>query len=292
LKNLQSKKMKIVKIGGVPEHFNLAWYLTLKDGEYKKKGINLRWKDYHGGTGQMCKALRNKDIDIAVILTEGIVKDIIDGNDCKIVQIFVKSPLVWGIHVAEKSKFKTVKNLKGTRAAISRYGSGSHLMAYINAENNKWNLETDLNFEVVKNLDGAVKSLTNEEADYFMWEKFTTKPLVDANIFRRIGNCPTPWPCFVIAVRQEFIDNEKKVLKIILDIINNTTKDFKNIPSIDKTIANRYDQKLDDVQQWLAITEWSQKQISEATLDKVQDELFRLNIIQNKLSYNKIVEQI
>ena len=92
--------------------------------------------------------------------------------------------------------------------------------------------------------------------------------------------------------RRGFIDNEKKALKIILDIINNTTKDFKNIPSIDKTIANRYDQKLDDVQQWLAITEWSQKQISEATLDKVQDELFRLNIIHNKLSFNKIVEQI
>lgn len=284
--------MKIVKIGGVPEHFNLAWYLTLKDGDYKKKGINLRWEDYHGGTGQMCKALRNKDIDIAVILTEGIVKDIIDGNDCKIVQIFVKSPLVWGIHVSEKSNFQSIEDLKGTRAAISRYGSGSHLMAYINAENNKWNLETDLNFEVVKNLDGAVKSLTDGEADYFMWEKFTTKPLVDSNIFRRVDNCPTPWPCFVIAVRQEFIDNDKKALKTILDIINNTTKDFKNIPSIDKTIANRYDQKLEDVQQWLTITEWSQKQISKATLDKVQDKLLSLNIIQNKLPYNEIISKI
>ena len=59
--------MKKVNIGGVPEHFNLAWYLTLKNGEYKEEDINLRWKDYHGGTGQMCKALRNKEIDIAVI---------------------------------------------------------------------------------------------------------------------------------------------------------------------------------------------------------------------------------
>ena len=25
--------MKKVNIGGVPEHFNLAWYLTLKNGE-------------------------------------------------------------------------------------------------------------------------------------------------------------------------------------------------------------------------------------------------------------------
>jgi ABC-type nitrate/sulfonate/bicarbonate transport system substrate-binding protein len=284
--------MKKVNIGGVPEHFNLAWYLTLKNGEYKEKDINLRWKDYHGGTGQMCKALRNKDIDIAVILTEGIIKDIIDGNDCKIVQVFVKSPLIWGIHVGEHSSFHSVKDIKGSRAAISRYGSGSHLMAYINAENNNWNLETDLNFEVIKNLDGAVKALTNNTADYFMWEKFTTKPLVDSGVFRHIGDCPTPWPCFVIAVRQEFIDNEKDTLKTILNIINNTTIDFKHIPSIDKTIANRYDQKLEDVQQWLAITEWSQNQISEATINKVQTELLHLNIISKKLAYNKIVENI
>jgi len=284
--------MKKVNIGGVPEHFNLAWYLTLRNGEYKEKGINLRWKDYHGGTGQMCKALRNKEIDIAVILTEGIIKDIIDGNKCKIVQVFVKSPLIWGIHVGEHSSFNSIEDIKGTRAAISRYGSGSHLMAYINAENNNWNLETDLKFEVIKNLDGAVKALTNNTADYFMWEKFTTKPIVDSGVFRRVGNCPTPWPCFVIAVRQEFIDSEKETLKTILNIINNTTIDFKSIPSIDKTLANRYDQKIEDVQEWLALTEWSQDQISETTVNKVQAELMSLNIISKKFHYNKIVETI
>ena len=52
-----------------------------------------------------------------------------------------------------------------------------------------------MNFEVIKNLDGAVKGLTEGEADYFMWEKFTTKPFVDDGIFRRIDNCPSPWPC-------------------------------------------------------------------------------------------------
>lgn len=284
--------MKKVNIGGVPEHFNLAWYLTLKNGEYKEEDINLRWKDYYGGTGQMCKALRDKEIDIAIILTEGIIKDIIDGNNCKIVQVFVKSPLVWGIHVGEQSSFHSVEDLKGTRAAISRYGSGSHLMAYINAEINNWNLEKDLQFEVIENLDGAVNALTNELADYFMWEKFTTKPLVDSGVFRRIDNCPTPWPCFVIAARQEFIDNEKEALKTILNIINNTTIDFKNIPSIDRTIANRYEQKLKDVQEWLSITEWSQNQISEVTIDKVQNELLSLEIIPKRISYNEIVEKI
>jgi ABC-type nitrate/sulfonate/bicarbonate transport system substrate-binding protein len=284
--------MKQVNIGGVPEHFNLAWYLTLKDGEYKEQGINLRWQDYYDGTGAMCKGLRNGDIDIAVILTEGIIKDIIDGNPSKIVQTFVQTPLNWGIHVAHDSKYQTIEDLKGTKAAISRYGSGSHLMAYINAENNNWDLEKDLNFEVIKNLDGAVEGLTNGVADYFLWEKFTTKPIVDDGVFRRIGNCPSPWPCFVIAVREEFIEHHAEDLKTILNIINNTTEDFKNIPSIDKTIANRYEQKLDDVQEWLSITEWSQELIDKKTVMNVQKELFALNIIPEIVDYESLIYKI
>lgn len=284
--------MKKVNIGGVPEHFNLAWYLTLKNGEYKDENINLRWQDYYGGTGAMCKALRDGDIDIAVILTEGIVKDIIDGNPSKIVQTFVETPLNWGVHVAQNSPYKTVADLKGTKAAISRYGSGSHLMAYINAQNHNWDLEKDLDFEVIKNLDGAVEGLTNGKGDYFLWEKFTTKPLVDSGVFRRIDNCPSPWPCFVIAVREDFIKNNNAELKTILEIINNTTAEFKEIPSIDKTIANRYEQQLEDVHEWLSITEWSQELIDKATLNHVQKELFALNIIPEIVDYNKLTHKL
>ena len=281
--------MKTIKIGGVPEHFNLAWYLTLKNGEYKKKGINLRWKDYPGGTGDMCKALRNQDIDLAVILTEGIIKDIIDGNQSKIVQVFVQSPLIWGIHVAKNSTFKTIKDIKGKKAAISRFGSGSHLMAYINAQNNHWDLENDLKFEIVKNLDGAIEGLTNGKADYFLWEKFTTKPIVDDGVFRCIGECPTPWPCFVIAVREAFLESNLEDVKTILNIINSTSCEFKDIPSIDKAIANRYNQKIEDVQEWLSLTEWSQDNIDKKTIEAVQEHLFKLNIIPEIIDYNRLV---
>ena len=284
--------MKQVTIGGVPEHFNLAWYLTLKNGEYKEEGINLRWQDYPEGTGAMCKALRNKDIDIAVILTEGIIKDIIDGNPSKIVQTFVQTPLIWGIHVAKNSKYKTIKDIKGTKAAISRYGSGSHLMAYINAENNDWDLKTDLQFEVINDLNGAIEGLTNGKADYFMWEHFTTKPLVDNGTFRRIGDCPTPWPCFVIAVTEDFIEKNKAELKTILKIINNTTIEFKDIPSIDRTIANRYEQQLEDVQEWLSITEWSQSLINKQTVTTIQKELFALNIIPKMVDYQYLTYKL
>jgi ABC-type nitrate/sulfonate/bicarbonate transport system substrate-binding protein len=284
--------MKTVTIGGVPEHFNLAWYLTLKDGAYKREGINLRWMDYPGGTGDMCKALRKGDIDLAVILTEGIIKDIVEGNPSKIIQVFVQTPLIWGIHVAHDSSYKNINELKGKKAAISRYGSGSHLMAYINAQNNGWDLEMDLKFEGVKNLDGAIKALSTGAVDYFMWEKFTTKPIVDDGIFRKIGKCPTPWPCFVIAGRTEFLSENKTEVKRILKIINEATPTFKSIPDIDKTIAKRYNQQLEDVEDWLSLTEWSQEQIDEKTILEVQNKLFELGIIKKSKNFNSIVEMI
>lgn len=284
--------MKNFLIGGVPEHFNLPWYLTLRDKEYTAEGINLRWKDFFGGTGAMAKALREKEIDMAVILTEGIIRDICNGNDCSIVQVFVESPLIWGIHVDKNSDYQSVDDLKGKSAAISRYGSGSHLMAYVNAENLGWDKESDLDFEVVRNLEGALEGLPEGRGDYFMWEKFTTKPYVDNGPFRLVGECPTPWPCFVIAVRNEVLENDPDSIKTILEIINNTTTDFKNIPSIDRMIANRYDQKLDDVREWLSLTEWSQQNLKAEEVRRIQQTLLELELIDTTLPADKILSSI
>lgn len=281
--------MKNFKIGGVPEHFNLPWYLTLKEKEYQSKNINLRWKDYHGGTGDMCKALRSGEIDMAVILTEGIVRDITKGNPSKIVQVFIDSPLIWGIHVAENSTYTSIEDLKDKKAAISRYGSGSHLMSYLNAQNQGWNIEKELEFEVIENLDGALENLPKGKGDYFMWEKFTTKPYVDNGPFKLLGECPTPWPCFVIAVRNDILEQDPTAVKDILSIINNTTKKFKQTPGVDLLIADRYKQKIEDVQQWLSLTQWSQKQLSINDLGHVQEKLMQLELIENIVSQDKIL---
>lgn len=283
--------MHTINIGGVPEHFNLPWHLSIEKEEYLRHNIHLKWKDFPGGTGAMCTALRNGEIDMAIILTEGIIKDIIDGNPSKIIQTYVKSPLIWGVHVSHSSSYQRIDDLQGTAAAISRYGSGSHLMAYVFAKNNNWNTD-QLKFEVVKNLDGAVQALTSNNAAYFMWEHFTTKPLVDNKVFRRITDCPTPWPCFVIAVREEILESKKQQVKTILGIINSLTLNFKKIPNIDKIVADRYHQQLEDIQEWMQLTSWSQSLIQEKIVQNVQNELYTLKIIHKKMDYDYLVSQI
>ena len=281
--------MTTLKIAGVPEHFNLPWHLSIENSEFKANEINLQWTDVPEGTGKLCQMLRNDETDIAVILTEGIIKDIVAGNQSKIVQIYVESPLIWGIHVAENSKYQTISDLENTKVAISRLGSGSQLMAYVNANNQGWKSQ-NLQFEIINTIDGAVEALTKGTADYFMWERFMTKPLVDKGVFRRIGDCPTPWPCFVIAVRNEILEKHPEMVSKILEIINAKTSNFKEIPTIDTILANKYNQKVEDIQEWLSLTKWSQKQLSEVELNSIQDQLVALKIISKKATFSEITK--
>ncbi|WP_426094525.1 substrate-binding domain-containing protein [Flavobacterium sp. DSR2-3-3] len=283
--------MTTIKIAGVPEHFNLPWHLAIENEDFEKENVDLQWTDVPEGTGKMCQMLRDGETDIAVILTEGIVKDIVAGNPSKIVQVYVESPLIWGIHVVAHSNFKTLSNLENKKVAISRLGSGSQLMAYVNADNQGWKTD-NLQFKIVNTIDGAVEALTNGTADYFMWERFMTKPLVDKGIFRRIADCPTPWPCFVIAVREEVLEKNPVLISKILAIINQTTEEFKDIPSIEKTLALRYHQKIEDIQEWLSLTHWSQKSLSVEMLNKVQNQLFQLKIIDKKGTFEDIVKTV
>ncbi|MBT8238244.1 MAG: ABC transporter substrate-binding protein [Croceitalea sp.] len=280
--------MKKVKIIGVPEHFNLPWHLAIEEGAFEARGIDLVWTDIPEGTGRMSKMLAQNETDLAIILTEGIIKSIAEGNPSKIIQTYVATPLLWGIHVAFNSQYQTIPDLKSKSVAISRYGSGSHLMAVVNAQNQGWPTE-GLKFKIVNNLEGAVKALTAGEADYFMWEHFTTKPLVTKKVFRRLGDCPTPWPCFVIAASNKFVKDKPGLLNHILEVINSYTEEFKMIPSIDRTLANRYGQKLEDVREWLTKTEWGQAQMKAESLTMVQQRLFDLQLIPEKLPVNELI---
>jgi ABC-type nitrate/sulfonate/bicarbonate transport system substrate-binding protein len=63
----------VVKVGGVPEHFNLPWHLAQERGLFQKHKVTVQWNDYKGGTGAMISALKEGEVDIIIALTEGLV---------------------------------------------------------------------------------------------------------------------------------------------------------------------------------------------------------------------------
>src|SRR3989338_155696 len=167
-----------LKIGGVPEHFNLPWRMAIEEGRFREAGIQLHWSDMSGGTGQMIRGLESKSLDVAVLLTEGITRAILKGLEAQIIQVYVTTPLHWGIHVPYNSTIDKVDDLKGKIFAISREGSGSHLMSYVRAHQEGWDLEA-LKFSVVGDVYGGLWALENDEAQAFLWEKYTTHPFTE-----------------------------------------------------------------------------------------------------------------
>lgn len=280
--------MKRFKIGGVPEHFNLPWRMAIERGEFKQMRTDIHWSDMPGGTGQMIKGLRAGSIDIAVLLTEGITKAILEGLPAEIVSVYVQSPLTWGIH-SPVGTVKELRDLEDSTFAISREGSGSHLMSYVLADREGWKAPTD--FEVVGDVYGGLWALENNRAKAFLWERFTTQPFVDLGKCQRVGEIKTPWPSFVVAARSEVLEKDADIVKMIVRKVLETAQKVKNwsIPAgshstwASEEISWRYGLKVEQAQMWLDQTNWADKVegLSEDQLKVVSDTLKNLNLIKN-----------
>lgn len=278
--------MKGLKIGGVPEHFNLPWRLAIEEGRFREIGLDLHWSDMGGGTGQMIRGLQTGALDIAVLLTEGITKSILEGLNAKIIQIYVVSPLHWGIHVPFKSDFKTVDELKNQTFAISREGSGSHLMTYVKASQEGWDTNA-LKFNVVGDIYGGLWALEHNEAQAFLWEKYTTFPYTEQGKCRYIDEVVTPWPCFVIAVREEVLNENRSLLKEMCRVVNEKALEVKKSENTVEVISWRYNLRLGQVENWLIETDWNYDGIEDPlAFDKTIRYLLKLKLIQPEQAEN------
>ncbi|MRX26811.1 ABC transporter substrate-binding protein [Kangiella sp. HZ709] len=269
-----------LKVGGVPEHFNLPWRLAIGSGALKKHHINAQWQEFHSGTGAMVQALNNGEVDVATLLTEGAIKAAAQ-KDCQfeLYAFYTKSPLIWGVHTPLETDIKSLKDLGKATFAISRYGSGSNLMAYLLAESQGLSVD-NLKFEIIDNLKGA-RNLFKKGGNYiFLWEKFMTKPLVDGGEMIRIADFPTPWSCFVTCMRKEVLQNNPKQIKQLMKSVLKSAKHLKQSPIAEQLIAEQYQLELADVKTWFDSTQWYKKvSLNSELIDRVTDKLKQLSII-------------
>lgn len=278
--------MKQFKIGGVPEHFNLPWRLAIEDGDFLKNGVELHWADMSGGTGQMIKGLQSGTLDIAVLLTEGVTKAILQGLDATIISVYVTSPLSWGMHVPYDSKLNSIDDLENKVFAISREGSGSQLMAYVVAFEKKWDL-MQLKFNVVGDVYGGLWSLKAHEAQGFLWEKYTTQPFVDQEKCRRVGEVKTPWPCFVIAVNKKIAQDNSALIKLICETAQQKAFALKQNSEAATIISWRYNLALDQVKKWLSETDWNYNNALDLSdFDRVVQCLREMKMIEEEEALN------
>jgi ABC-type nitrate/sulfonate/bicarbonate transport system substrate-binding protein len=235
--------------------------------------LDLSWDDQHGGTGEMVAKFAADELDVASILTEGTVKAVADGLPVTVIQVYVESPLQWGVFVPARSALTDERELDGARIAISRYGSGSHLMAYIQAERMGWSIDDD-QFVVVSNLDGAIDAFAKDQADLFLWDQFMTRSLVAAGQFRQVAVQKTPWPSFVIAARNEVVTGRTTELGRLVDsVVGQTRRDGPEL------VAQRYGLTVDTAEEWFAATVFAPRQALDPTMaETVLDTLTRAGL--------------
>lgn len=285
--------MEQIRITGVPEHFNFPWQLLVKEQPFLKDKVSLVWEDEPRGSGAMNKAIRTGSTDLAIVLTESFLKDKIDGNPGKIIGYHVKSPLVWGIHVPGLSEAQNIEDLRKAPFLISRKGSGSHLMSYLLATREGWNPK-DLDFEIINNLDGAINSFKETKIKAFLWEKYTTKPLVDRGLFKRVGEIPTPWPCFVIVASEEMVKHKPDLLqKIQMKIYSLNKAILDDKQSFVLPISRAYGLDSEDVQEWIKQTIWAvEAEVPSQEIDTTLDTLMGLGLIEKKVAIGEIIQKI
>jgi ABC-type nitrate/sulfonate/bicarbonate transport system substrate-binding protein len=243
-------------IGGVPEHFNMPWQIAIERNIFDEKNIEVIWREYPAGTGAMMQALDNNEIDIAIALTEGVVHNIKQCRNNTILAKYVNSPLIWGIHTRYNATEKSISEFKNPQFAISRKGSGSHLMALIHAQEDKRKIN-EVQFTTIHNLSNAIDSITRGETDIFYWEKFTTQTWVDKQIFKRIGEYPSPWNAFVYVSKNETALIHQQDFEYLIQTIANLAQVLRSNNEYANQIVERYNLEIKNVIKWLDTVEWS-----------------------------------
>lgn len=245
------------RVGGVREPFNLPWILAAEARAFDHLDLALEFVEFAGGTGALVAAIEDGSVELATLLTEGAVTAACRGRGIRLHSAFTESPLVWGVHVAADAHERHIDQLADRRFAISRYGSGSELMAYVLAGTRGWQLDPD-QFVVVGGLDGALEALPQGDAEIFLWERFVTAPFVRRGAFRRLDDLVAQWPAFYTAGRPTLLDTDRSLVDEVVSIVLERAEALAADPDAAiAQIVDRYDMSTDDVQAWLRQVRWA-----------------------------------
>ncbi|OAA36257.1 NMT1/THI5-like protein [Metarhizium rileyi] len=222
-----------LRIGFVPEHFSTPLYFA-----HKHYGLHATLVPFPSGTGHMITAIRAGEIDIGIGLTEGWIaglgKEGIQGDGgYRLVGTYVDTPLCWAISTgAQRPEIASVASLKGKRIGVSRIGSGSYVMGFVLADQQGW-LADNTHFAdtvVLQDFENLRRAVNSGEADFFMWEHFTSKKYHDSGEIRRVGDIYTPWSSWKIVASTKLTESADGRVKTLFEKLDQGIAHFNEHP--------------------------------------------------------------
>ncbi|KAH6611709.1 hypothetical protein B0J18DRAFT_405460 [Chaetomium sp. MPI-SDFR-AT-0129] len=260
-----------LRIGFVPEHFSTPIHFA-----QKHYGLDAELVPFPSGTGHMITALRAGEIDVGIGLTEGWVAGLGKAQEAgeedggyRLVGTYVETPLCWAISTgADRPEIQSVDSLQGGKIGVSRIGSGSYVMGYVLADERGWLVPTaavgtakeqaspysdTVVLNTFEKLRGAVNS---GEADFFMWEHFTSKRYYDNGEIRKVGEIYTPWSSWKIVASTRLLSAESPQdtsrIDDLLDKLNLGIRHFnEHTEEAVQYISTQLDYSEADAREWL-----------------------------------------
>ena len=297
-----STALRRLRVMGVPEHFNYPWQLAIKEGAFERAGICVEFTACPGGTGAMLQSVTAGDADVAVALTEGIVAGVVSQEETatplRYCGQYVKSSLRWMIATGSGRPFKCLADVAASaesaseegggqpqlRVAVSRLGSGSHLMAYLLALREHWpthrlsfvvrwargSVASTLDLkhralprspaQIMRDFRSMRRSVVDASCDLFMWEWTMTSPFVESGELRPLGWLDTPWGCFGFVARRAWLDDaaHRTLLADAAAVVLAAAAGMKGAGATDacEALAAMYGFKLADAHAWLQGVEY------------------------------------
>jgi ABC-type nitrate/sulfonate/bicarbonate transport system substrate-binding protein len=291
-----------VRIGYVPEHYLLPLHLAKTKFPFPVELI-----PFPSGTGHMITSLREDNVDVCIGLTEGWVAGLLNDQGQKlqgynIVGQWVENPLRWAVVTGRnRENINTIDDLRQhRRVGVSRLGSGSHIMAFVLAQQEGWlkqgkdQKSEGLTFVPIGPFSELRNGVTGGDADFFMWEHFTTKPYFhgDDTPLKNIGEIYTPWPSWHIAASSKTFpdpENDERLAQLF-STLDEGVKDFKSNPDQGITMLGtgelgcHYTEE--DAREWLKGVKFfdSTRGVSGDTMDGVVKVLQSAGVIEPSMS--------
>ncbi|KAF4120601.1 hypothetical protein GMORB2_3039 [Geosmithia morbida] len=251
----------LLRIGFVPEHFSTPLHFA-----QKHFGLDAKLIPFPSGTGHMVTAIRAGEIDIGIGLTEGWIaglgKEGVEGDGgYRLVGTYVETPLCWAISTgADRPEITSVSSLAGRRIGVSRIGSGSYVMGFVLADQQGWlSSSTPFADTVVLNTFDKLRGAVNSgDADFFMWEHFTSKRYYDNGEIRRVGDIYTPWSSWKIVASTALTKGELDPR--VQDLFSKLDKGIghfnENQEEAVQYISTSLDYSEADAREWLSTVEF------------------------------------
>ncbi|KAL1871165.1 hypothetical protein Daus18300_004910 [Diaporthe australafricana] len=261
-----------LRVGYVPEHFSTPIHFASKHF-----GLDAKLVPFPSGTGHMITALRSNEIDVGIGLTEGWVaglgkEDVSGDGGYRLVGTYVETPLCWAVSTgAARPEISSISSLNGGKIGVSRLGSGSYVMGFVLADQQGWLSQKPAevlspstsssassspysDFVILNTFENLRNAVNSGEADFFMWEHFTSKRYYDSGEIRKVGEIYTPWSSWKIVASIKLVRDGQLDLRLhnLFEKLDKGIQHFnENKEEAVSYISTELDYSEEDAREWL-----------------------------------------